>query len=192
MTPLIDEMRAQIQATPMGVAPAGARWRARRRTGLISGAALALAAVGAAIVVIVSSGSSPPPAYAAVFHTTGGQRTVTITLREEQDIPALNARLEAEHTRIRVVAVVRGCDAPVHSVSNGQVVPGPAKTLLADRLFLNGKPANTESQTIQVNTIAGRTLVVGYSPGGFDDFVGVVVGPAPSCVGIGPRLNLPS
>jgi hypothetical protein len=190
MTPLIDEMRAQIHATPMEAPPARSWWRRRRRTGLISGGALALAAIAAAVVLVVGGGSSAPPAYAAVVRTVAGQRTVTLTLREERDIPALNARLKAEHTRIRVVPVVKGCDAPVHSVSNAQVVPGPAKTLLARPFFINGKPAYTKFQTIEVNTIAGRTLVVAYSPGGFDEFSGVVVDPVPACVGIGHRFNL--
>jgi hypothetical protein len=193
MTPVIDEMRAQIHATTMEAAPARPWWQHRRRTGLISGGAVALAAVAAAVVIVVGGGSSAPRAYAAVFHTSGsGERTVTITLREEHDIPQLNARLEAEHTRIRVVPVVRGCDAPVHSVSDAQVVPGPVKTLLARPLFINGKPAYTKFQTIEVNTIAGRTLVVAYSPGGFDQFSGVVVDPVPACIGVGHRFNITS
>jgi hypothetical protein len=192
MTPLIDEMRAQIHATPMEAAPVHSGWRRRRTTGLISGAALALAAIVAAVVVLVSGGSSAPPAYAAVFHTTGnGQRTVTITLREEQDIPALNARLEAEHTRIRVVPVVKGCNDPVHSVSNGEVVPGPAKTLLSPPTYMNGKLITVTSQTIDVNTIVGRTFVLPASSSGVYSFGGgVVVGSAPRCVGIGSRFNV--
>jgi hypothetical protein len=185
---LIDEMRAQIHATPMGVAPTRPR---RRRVGLMSAGALALAAVAAAVVVIVGDGSGAPPAYAAVVHTTRGQRTVTITLREEQDIPKLNARLAAERTRIRVVAVVRGCVAPVHSVSNGQVIPGPARTLLSRPTYQDGRLLTVVSQTISVDTIAGRTFVVPASRSGMYSFGGgVVVGAAPRCVGIGPRETI--
>jgi hypothetical protein len=151
--------------------------------------ALATCGTAAAVAVVaLTSVTSAPPAYAAVTHFSGGQRTVTITLREEQDISKLNARLEAEHTRIRVVPVVRGCDAPVHSVSDGEVVPGPAKTILAEPLDVGGHQGIVVSETIDVNTIAGRTFVVpdsrtGLHSGGDQ----VVVGPAPSCVGISPQ-----
>lgn len=190
MTPRIDEMRAQIHATPMPSPAARSRWQGRGRVGLLSGGALTFAlAVG--VAVLLSVNSSAPPAYAATVHVSGGQRTVQITLREEQDIPELNARLEAEGTRIRVVPVVRGCNDPVHEVSNGKVIPGPAKTLLASAQYFHGHPVHVVSMTIAVDTIAGRTLVIPdshdglYSGGG-----GVIVGPAPDCVGIGPRFTI--
>jgi hypothetical protein len=192
MTPRIDELRAQVHATPMPPAPARAWWQ-RRGVGLISGGALglALAAGAAVLVLVVSDGSGAAPAYAAVLHTDGGQRTVTITLREEQNIPQLNARLEAEHTRIRVVPVVRGCHDPVNAVGNGEVIPGPARTELAIPQYMNGRPVSVTSETIAVDTIAGRTLVVPDSRTGLlSGGGGVVVGPAPSCVAIGPRVNL--
>jgi hypothetical protein len=186
----IDAMRDQIHATPLTVRPERA-WPSPRRLGLISASALTLAAGAAALVLLVGGGSDAPPAFAAVIHSTGQQRTVTITLREEQDITRLNARLAAEHTRIRVVPVVRGCQAPVHAVSNGQVVPGPAKTMLASRLYFNGHPEHIVSETIAVNTIAGRTLVIADSRSGFYSARGgVIVGPAPSCVGIGPPIDV--
>jgi hypothetical protein len=190
MTPRIDEMRAQIHATPMPSPAARSRWPGRGRVGLLSGGALTFA-VAVGVAVLLSVNSSAPPAYAATVHVSGGQRTVQITLREEQDIPELNARLEAEGTRIRVVPVVRGCNDPVHEVSNGKVIPGPAKTLLASAQYFHGHPVHIVSMTIAVDTIAGRTLVIPdshdglYSGGG-----GVVVGPAPDCVGIGPRFTI--
>jgi hypothetical protein len=191
MTSRIEEMRAQIRATPMPTPAAHPRWP-RRQVGLISGGALGLAvAAGAVVVVLASSGPEAQPAYAAVLSTNGGQRTVTITLREEQDIPQLNARLEAEHTRIRVVPVVRGCQDPVHSVSNGKVVPGPAKTMLATPTYLNGRPSYMTSETIAVDTIPGRTFVIPDSRTGlYSGGDSVIVGPPPSCVGIGPRFNV--
>jgi hypothetical protein len=124
-------------------------------------------------------------------HASGGERTVQITLRDEQDIPQLNARLKAERTRIRVVPVVRGCNDPVHEGSNGKVIPGPAKTLVATAQYLNGKPIHVVSMTIDVNTIAGRTLVIPDSRNGlYSGGTGVIVGPAPACVGIGPRFTI--
>jgi hypothetical protein len=198
MTPLIDEMRAQIHATPMEATSARLGCRPRRTTGLISGGALALAAIAAAVVVLVSGGSSAPPAYAAAFHTVAGQRTVTITLREWRDIPKLNALLAGEHTRIRVVPIVRGCAAPVHVVIGAyrgvpaHIAPGPAQTLEVDRV---AKPV--VSETIALDTLPGRTDVfpvtrsgmLGDTAGPGD---GVVIGPAPQCVGISQRLIPPS
>jgi hypothetical protein len=192
MTPRIEAMREQIHATPMTATATRTQWR-RRRVGLVSGGAVGLALGAAAVALVVGGGSGAAPAYAAFFHNNGAQRTVTITLREEQDIPQLNARLEAQHTRIRVVPVLRGCHDPVHSVSNGQVIPGPAKTLLAGPQYLNGRPIYIESETVDVNTIAGRTLVIPDSRSGlYSGGGGVIVGPAPSCVGIGPRFNVTS
>lgn len=188
-------MRAQIRATPMPPSPARRRWPDQSRVRLISGGALgvALAAVAAVLVFVVSDASRPAPAYAAVFHTDGEQRTVTITLREEQNLPQLNATLKADHTRIRVVPIVRGCHDPVHAVSNGTVLPGPPKTLLAVNQIINGQPVFVSSETIAVDTIAGRTLVIPDSKSGlFNGGGGVVVGPAPSCVGIGPAITTPS
>jgi hypothetical protein len=190
MTPRIDEMRAQIHATPLPSPAARSRWQGQWLIGLLSGGALTFA-VSVGVAVLLSVNSSAPPAYAATVHVSGGQRTVQITLREEQDIPQLNARLEAEGTRIRVVPVVRGCNAPVHEVSNGKVIPGPAKTLLAGAQYLNGHPIHVVSMTIEVNTIAGRTLVIPDSHNGlYSGGGGVIVGPAPECVGIGPRFTV--
>lgn len=192
MNTRIDEMRAQIHTTPMPLRSRG-RWPSRRSASLISSGVLGLGltAGAVAVVLVVSEGTNIPPAYAAIVHTTRAQRTVTITLREERDIGRLNARLAAEHTRIRVVPVVRGCHAPVHSVSNGKVVPGTARTMLATSQSLHGQAIYVVSETISVNTIAGRTLVIPDSRNGlYSGGASVVVGPAPSCVGIGRRYRI--
>jgi hypothetical protein len=192
MTPRIDEMRDQIHATHMP-SPQLAAPTPRRRVRMISGGMLALAAVIAVVLFLASSGSDAPPAYAAVLHTNGGQRTVTITLRQERDIPKLNARLQAEHTRIRVVPVVRGCHDPVRRVGRGKVLPGPPKTMLAIPEYLDGKPIYITSLTVEVDTIPGRTFVIpGSRTGLFSGGDGVIVGPAPTCLGIGPRANITS
>lgn len=182
---LIDAMRAQIHTTPMDVAGTRSAQRWHWHARLMSGVALLLAAA-AVIVLELSTSSSVPPAYAATFHMSGAQRTVTITLRDEQDIPKLNTRLAALHTRIRVVPVTVGCDAPVHVVSNGAVIPGPARTLLASPL-MKGDGGRVISMTIAVDTVPGRTFVIPYSRTGLHSGgESVVVGPAPSCVGIAP------
>ena len=194
MTSRIEEMRTQIHATPMPDLPARARWRRRRRNGVIAGGVigLGLAAAAAILVVAVSDGSSVAPAFAAVFHSANGGRTVTITLHQEQDIPQLNARLEAEHTRIRAVPIVHGCDAPVHQVQNGQVVPGPARTILAPPEYLDGHELYISQETISVSTLSGRTLVLAVSKSGFlSGYAQTIAGPAPSCAGIGAPVHLP-
>jgi hypothetical protein len=193
MTSQIEQMRRQIHATALPEARAVSWWRRSRRTSAVFGGAIGLLLAATALVVLlVTGGSNAPAAYAAVFSLSGGQRTITITLREQQAIPALNARLAAENTRIRVAPVLRSCDDPVHSVSNGMVVTGPAKTLLAAPTYLNGHASATVSQTVLVNTIAGRTFVIPASHTGLYSGGSVVVGPAPRCFGIGPRFNVTS
>jgi hypothetical protein len=192
MTSRIDEMRAQIHATPMR-APVPAWWQRWHRAGLISGGILGLGLVAAAAILVfaIGDGSDASPAFAAIPHTRGGQRTVTITLREEKDLPKLNARLRAEHTRIRVVPVVRGCDDPVHLTLHGKEAPGPAKTMLAHPQYMDGKQVFISQETIAVDTEPGRTFVVPDSRTGFiNGGGGTVIGPAPSCTGIGARVNL--
>jgi len=178
---MIDAMREQILATPMPVAArAWSGPRLTRRAGnrlrwalLASG--IAVAGLTAALVVTLDAASTPPPAYAATLTPNG---TVTITLRELSAIDALNARLAALGTRIRAVRAVHGCDAPVHTVSNGRVVPGPARTL-----EVVAWPGSIVSMTVEVDTIPGRTLVVAETRSGLAGVVTVVVGPAPRCVG---------
>jgi hypothetical protein len=194
MTSRIEEMRTQIHATPMPTPPARARWRPRRRAGVIAGGVIGvgLAAAAAVLVVAVTDGSSAAPAFAAVFHNADGGRTVTITLRQEQDIPELNARLEAEHTRIRAVPIIRGCDAPVHQVQNGHVVRGPATTIVAPPEYLDGHEVYISQETISVSTLASRTLVLAVSKSGFlSGYAQTIIGPAPSCAGIGAPIHLP-
>ncbi len=176
----LEEMRAQIHATPLPTARtsawAGARSALAARWRLASGAGLAVAAVAAALVIALASGSRPPAAFAAVEH---GDRSVTVTLREFRSIPQLNARLHRLGTRIRVVPVTRGCVAPVHVTENGHVVPGAARTLRAYRVTL------TYSMTIAVNTLPGRTFVIPAMRSGLTGDETVVVGPAPRCVATG-------
>lgn len=153
-------------------------WRDSARPALFAGAAVVLVAVIVALVLAVSQAGSLRPAFAATVNTNG---TVTITLREFGAIGELNRRLAALGTRIRAVPVVTGCVAPVHTVSNGLVVPGPARTLEAHPLGPIG--GALVSETIAVNTIPGRTLVVAETKSGLDEEGVVVVGPAPRCVG---------
>lgn len=179
---IIDAMREQIQATPMPAAHKS--WLSRRvlarppltRPGFLAGAGVALTGLIVGVLLALGAASGPPPAFAATVHS---DRTVTITLREVTAVTALNAKLAALQTRIRVVPEERGCVAPVHTVSNGQVIPGPAKTLQASD---QGQGA-VVTMTIEVNTIPGRTLVVAVAKSGLGGIVVVVVGPAPRCVG---------
>ncbi len=177
---LIEAIREQIRATPMLPArrpglPRPTSPVARvRRPGWLAAAVVAVSVAIGTVVLSLGGTGSPPPAYAA---TLNADRTVTITLREMADIPKLNAKLTELRTRIRVVPVVRGCVAPVHMVSNGKVVPGPAQTLHAARLG-----GTLISTTIEVNTLPGRTLVVPDSKSGMYIGGAVVLGPAPPCV----------
>jgi hypothetical protein len=156
----------------------------RRRSRLLAGLSLALAGLAAAVVVVaIAASSSTPPAYAV---TRSGPGLVTITLRQIDATSSLDAKLAAIGSRIRVVPVVHGCVAPVHTVSNGQVVPGPAKTLEA-----SPDGGAIISMTIENTTIAGRTFVIGMSKNGLRQIDTVVVDPAPACVGDNPAHPLP-
>jgi len=161
---------------PRRTGRAATRGRASRR--LLASAGVSLAAVLATVLLALGAASSPPPAFAV---TRSGPGEVTITLRQINQVNALNARLASLGTRIRVVPVVHGCVAPVHTVSNGAVVPGPAKTLEAAPL--GGPGSALVSMTISVDTIPGRTLVVAESKSGLRQVSVVVVDPAPACVG---------
>jgi hypothetical protein len=191
--PFFERMREQIVATPL---PARRRsWLGSRSTQAsrairpapLAGVGVGLATALAALVVVLSVGSHPPPAYAV---TLNPDRTVTITLREYQAVGKLNARLVALHTRIRVVPIIPGCVAPVHGVSDAfgpgykNVIPGPAKTLEVQSFNKDF------SDTISVDTLSGRTLVLAVTRSGMQGTFsapvsGVVVGPAPRCVGNG-------
>ncbi|MDQ6730496.1 MAG: hypothetical protein M3022_09375 [Actinomycetota bacterium] len=103
---------------------------------------------------------------------------MTITLRQISALDQLNTRLSSLGTRIRVVPVTKGCAAPVHTVSNGRVLPGPARTVEA--ISQGGGAA--VSMTIGVNTIPGRTFVIAPTKSGLQGIVVVVVGAAPRCV----------
>jgi hypothetical protein len=192
-SPLIEAMRAQIAATPMDAR--GSRVRlTRRRAGALSGGAFALAAFAAALVLVLGRASSAPPAYAATLHAA--QRTVTITLRQLDAIPALNARLEALHAGIRVVPVVRGCADPVRrSDYRGLPLPGPPATLVVSPLRSDrqsarrhgGRTVAIDSQTVPVNPIPNQTLIVAGSRSGYEQLpiAIAVLNPAPRCIGVG-------
>lgn len=192
--PFFGEMREQILATPLPAGPRGwprRRWRRGSRAALrpapLAGVGAAFAAAVTGLVLLLSAGSSPPPAYAV---TVNADRTVTVHLREFRAIRKLNARLAALHTRIRAVPVVPGCVAPVYSTSDAfgkgykKVLPGPPRTLQA--LRPDGLVIGYE--TISVDTLPGRTFIIPVTRSGLElEFAppqsGVVVGPAPRCVG---------
>jgi hypothetical protein len=173
----------RVRPRTAGIGPGGLT--ARRP--LAAGAGALIAAI-TALVLVLSAGSNPPPAYAVTFNPNHG---VTIYLREFGAIGKLNARLAALDTRIRAVPVVPGCVAPVHAVIGAyrgipaHLVPGPARTLEA----LPPQPGVVFSETIALDTLPGRTLVIpatrsglqtGFTATGGD---GVVIGPAPRCIG---------
>jgi hypothetical protein len=174
-------MREQIRAAPVTrqrsvrISEADRARRLMKRPKVLAGVGVGLAGLIVGLLLALTTASSPPPAFAA---TVNADRTVTITLREITAAGRLNARLAALGTRIRVVRVVRGCVAPVHTVSNGHVVPGPARTLEA-----SPEDGAVVSMTIEVSTIRGRTFVVALTKNGLAGIDTVVVGPAPRCVG---------
>lgn len=179
---IIDALRDQIEATPMPFLPTFGFsrpprvWLGVRRPRIVAGASVGLAAATIVLVLGLSAASGPPPAVAAALNPNG---TVTITLRQITRYRELNAKLAALGTRIRAVPVVSGCVAPVHTVSNGLVVPGPARTLEVS----SQGPGALVSMTIAVDTIPGRTFVVAVTKSGLEGIDGVVVGSAPPCVG---------
>lgn len=178
---VIETMRAQIRATPL---PARSRWSSRRRSTLVCAGVITLAVTVVAALFIARTPGAPP-AYAATLHP---DRTVSITLREMQAIPALNRRLVALHTGIRVVPVRRDCVAPVHIADpDGRVVPGSAKTLRVSTYQLpGGRPLIIGSSLLHVNTVPGDTIVLAASRTGTEQFLiaPLVIGPAPPCVGL--------
>ncbi len=197
MTSRIEEMRAQIHATPMPPAPVPVRARVRfsRRMGLISGGVLGLGLAAAAAIVIfaIGDGSSPAPAFAAITQVQNGERTVTITLRAERDIPKLNAQLKSEHTHVRVVPIIKGCHAPVREVlRHDKVAPGPPKTIRSRPNYIGKSEVFISQETIATATSPGVTRVVAVSPNGhLFGWVTDVLGPAPSCAGVGAPVYLP-
>jgi hypothetical protein len=154
-----------------------------RRSRVLAGLSVALAGLAAAAVLAIAGSSSTPPAYAV---TRSGPGLITITLRQIDALGSLDAKLAAIGSRIRVVPVIHGCTAPVRSVSNDHVLPGPAKTLEA-----SPDGGAISSMTLENTTIAGRTFVIGMSKNGLREIDTVVVGPAPACVGDSPAHALP-
>jgi hypothetical protein len=180
MTNRIEEMRAQIHATPMAPVLDRGGWRRRQRIGLVSGGAVGVAIAAVAAIVAVS-------------HLWHGQPVVTITLREEQDIPKLNAQLKAAHVRVRVVPIIRGCHDPVHQLAVGsrKVAPGPPKTMLAFAEYYGREQLYVSQETIGTKIRPGLTYIVPDSKTGFlQGGGGFVVGKVPTCAGIGRPLKV--
>jgi len=193
--PFFRQMRAQILDTPL---PRRRRRLRRDRHGLttprrfplwpLAGASAALVATLTLLTLVLGAGSSPSPAYAVTINPNHG---VTIYLLEFRDLRKLNARLAALGTRIRVVPVIPGCVAPVHPVIGAydgvpaHVAPGPAKTLQA---LPPQHGTMIVSETIETDTLPGRTLVIPVTRSGLQTGVNppgvtAVIGPAPRCVG---------
>jgi hypothetical protein len=194
--PFFEQMREQILATQLPDHPSPLRGRRRRRgrrllwRASVTGIGVGLAAAITAVVLALAAGSDPQPAYAV---TVNPDHSVTIILREFRAIGQLNARLAALRTRIRAVPIVPGCIDRVHSVIGAyrgipaHVAPGPAKTLEVDGI---AKPSVT--MTTAVDTLSGRTSVFAVTRSGMLGDIsgpgdGVVIGPAPRCVGDGGR-----
>jgi hypothetical protein len=185
-------MHQQILETPLP--HRSGRIRSGRRTvhgqlalWPLAGVSAALASILTVVALALGASSNPSPAYAVTINPNRG---VTIYLREFRDIDKLNARLAALHTRIRAVPATPICVDPVHSVIgayNGvpaHVAPGPARTLKALPLQHG---IVVISETIENNTLPGRTLVIPVMQSGLQAGIAptqgdVVVGPAPRCV----------
>jgi hypothetical protein len=195
--PFFEVMRQQILQTPL---PGHKRfgWRLRRqslglhktRRARLASAAFAAVAVAAVLGVVLSRGGSPSPAWAV---TIGPNNLVTITLHDIRHVRSLNARLAAMGIRARLVPIVHGCVAPVHSTSDAlgkahnTVIPRPARTLEVDGLM------PLYSDTMSLATRPGRTVVIPYTRSGelgnfAGDISGYVVGAAPKCVGYSGRI----
>ncbi len=105
-----DEMR-------LGATTTSAR-RRTRRPAVLAGTALTTVGLAAAAVLVFTATTSTP-AYAVTDNSDG---TVTVTLRDVQDITALNAALA--QSRIAARAIPLTADCPVHGFPN----PMPAGT----------------------------------------------------------------
>lgn len=184
---VIAQLRAQIRMTPLAQTRRSLR---SRRVGVpvIAGAgATAVLALAALLIVLLTNATAPSAAYALTLHDNG---TVTITLRDEQARPALNARLAAAGIAVRVVPVVHGCDAPVRIIGRNHEPSRAAHTLQAARLIGDSgtgrHPASlgaTVSETILIPINPGRTFVLAESRGGLLNAGHTVLDPVPACVG---------
>jgi hypothetical protein len=102
-------------------------------------------------------------------------------------LPAWDA-LTSLGMRIRVVPVVHGCVAPVHTIIYAHsglrthIAPGPATTIEVDNNNHVGGPGGV--LTTWNDTLPGRTRIfTATRSGGWNGGVFTVVGPAPRCVG---------
>ncbi len=190
-SPFFEAMRDQFLARPL---PTGRVRRPRRgrlggwRTAValpLAGAGMALAGAAVAVVIALGAeGTVPSPAYGVTFN----HHTITITWHEWRQIGELNTRLAELGMRIRVVAVVHGCVAPVHTVVYAHsgipthVAAGPARTIEVAPPRASGTQGGI--LTTWNDTLPGRTRIfTATRSGGWDGGVFTVVGHAPRCVG---------
>jgi hypothetical protein len=185
--PFFEAMREQFIATPL---PARRRWRVPRARSVLrplplAGVGMSLAlAIAALVIALGATGTDPAPAYGVSVNN----HTITIYWRQWRQIAQLNARLRFLDMRIRVVPVIRGCVAPVHTVIYARsgipthVAPGPAKTIEVAPVRRFGGSGGV--LTTWNDTLPGRTRIfTATRAGGWAGGVFTVVGHAPRCVG---------
>jgi len=146
--------------------------RSRRRPALITGTALATAALATAVVLAVSASTSAPPAYAVSTNPDG---TVTVTLNDVSALTGLNAELARDGIRAKAVPLTSTCTT---------------------RAFPAAMPAGTNPSTYTITIVpadipAGYTAIVAVSENASGQ-VTLVQGawrtPGPSCINSTPIL----
>lgn len=144
----------------------------RHRPALLTGSALAAAAVIAAAVLAFRAGTGAPPAYAV---TTEPDGTVAVTLNEISAISGLNAELAQDGLRAKAVPVTAGCPT---------------------RAFQNAMPAGTNPSTYTITIVpadipAGYTAIVAVAQNAAGQVTltqGAWPNPGPSCISTQPIL----
>jgi hypothetical protein len=144
----------------------------RRRPALITGSALATAALATAGVLALTAGTSAPPAYAV---TTNADGTVTVTLNDISAITGLNAELARDGLRAKAVPVTASCPT---------------------RAFQNAMPAGTNPSTYTITIVppdipAGYTAILAVSENASGQVTlvqGAWPNPGPSCINTEPIL----